>query len=205
MTIYNIVSDCFALKNLADEAMTDPETGEVRDLTDEEKSEFLSWLNENKDNLENKFNNIYKVYRNLEAEADKAKAEKDTLAAEIDRLRKRAQARENEAGRVKGLFAYAMQRLNMRKYKTSIFSIGFQATRKTAKPVTGYFNPDNIPVEFLKRELSASAIGDAVKDGRLYEINDPLKAGKLFYRNMSNEETELAGLSYLGGEALVIR
>ena len=144
MTIYDVVNDFYALKNLTNEAMTDPETGEVRELTEEEKTDFLAWIEECEQNRDVKFNNIYKAYRNIKAEANIAEAERKALKDEIDRLSKRAKARENEASRVKNLFAYAMDRLKMKKYKTALFSIGWQAIRKSAKPVEGYFNPDNI-------------------------------------------------------------
>ena len=204
MTIYDVVNDFYALKNLTNEAMTDPETGEVRELTEEEKTDFLAWIEECEQNRDTKFNNIYKAYRNIKAEADIAEAERKALKDEIDRLSKRAKARENEASRVKNLFAYAMDRLGMKKYKTALFSIGWQAIRKSAKPVDGFFNPDNIPVEFLKRELSASAINKAIEDGRLYEKEGDINRGKLFYISEIGE-CELKGVEYLGGETLVIR
>lgn len=204
MTIYNIVSDFYALKNIAEEAMTDQETGEVRELTDEEKSDFLVWLEENEQNLETKMNGIYKAYRNKEAEAAVAEAAKNAMKDEMDRQGKRAKARNNEANRIKNLFAYAMDRLKMKKYKTNLFSIGWQATRKCAKPVDGFFDADKIPTEYLKRELSPSAIDSAVKEGRLYQKDDPLQKGSLFYLE-NGIEKKLEGVSYLAGEALVLR
>ena len=204
MTIYNIISDFTALTNLVEGAMTDQETGEVRELTDEEKNDFLEWFNEHKDNLETKFNNICKVYKNIQSQADIAKAEKDTLNSEIDRLRRNEKARNNEAARVKGLISFAFDKLNLNKYKTPLFNAYFMQTKKCARPRTGYFDPDNIPVEFLTRELSASAIDKAVKEGILYEKDDQLNRGKLFYVD-SGIEKELQGVSYLGGETLVIK
>jgi hypothetical protein len=66
MTIFDVVKDCKALEVLIDEEC-DPETGELRNLTDDEKADFLGWINENKQNLQTKFDNIYKVYRNKTA------------------------------------------------------------------------------------------------------------------------------------------
>jgi hypothetical protein len=204
MTIYDITKDYKALENLVNE-MTDTETGETREFTDEEKMELTAWADEIGCNFENKFNNIYKVYRNKKAESDIAEEEKNTLEAEMDRLRKRAKARINETIRLKGLIGYALDRLKLKKYKTALFSIGYQATRKSAKPVEGFFNPDEIPVEFLKRELSPTAINKAVEEGRLYEKSDnPLNKGKLFYRDENGEQV-LKGVNYSGGETLVIR
>jgi hypothetical protein len=164
MTIYNVINDFYALKNLINEAMTDLETGEVRELTDEERADFLAWLQENEQNFETKFNNTCKVLKNLEAQADIAKAEKDALNAEIDRFRKKEKARLNEVARVKSLIIYAFDKMKMKKYKTPLFNAYFQATKKSAKPAVGFFKPDNIPVEFLKQELSPSAIDNAVKE-----------------------------------------
>jgi len=204
MTIYEITADYKALENLLDE-MTDPETGETRKFTDEEKAELTKWTDEIQGNFEAKFNGIYKVYCNKKAEAEIAIAEKNAMKAEMDRLSKRANARENEAERLKMLIGYAMDKLKMDKLKTGLFSIGYQATKKSAKPVEGIFKPDEIPVEYLKRELSQSSINEAIKEGRLYEKTvDPLDKGKLFYMDENGEQV-LKGVSYLGGKTLVIR
>jgi hypothetical protein len=212
MTIYEISGDYKALEALLNE-MTD-ENGETREFTDEEKEFFSQGFEECGENFKTKFDNIYKVYCNFKAQAEIAEAEKNVMKDEMERLRKRANARMNEAGRLKGLIIYAMDILKMKKIKTEIFSAGFQATQKSAKPITGFFNPDNIPAEFLKRELSSSAIKKAVEEGRLYDKYEnyteeekkkhPLDIGKLFYKE-SGIEKVLEGVSYLGGETLVIR
>jgi len=203
MTIYDIVGDCKALEKLIDE-MTDPETGETREFTEGEIAEFTAWADEADANLESKIDAICKVHKNKKAEAGIAEAEKNALAAEIDRLRKRAKAKENEANRVKSLIVWAFDRLKIKKYKTTLFTTYFQAIRKTAK-ANESFNPDAIPVEFLKRELSPSSVDAAVKEGRLYEKTEDLYRGKLFYRDEKGVEKRLAGVSYLGGETLVIK
>jgi hypothetical protein len=201
--IYTVVSDCKALERLIKEE-TDPETGELREISEEEKAAFLEWINEAQDNLENKFNNIYKAFKNKQAEADVAEAERKALKDEIDRLSKRSKARENEANRIKGLFAYALERLNLKKYKTPLFSIGWQAVRETAKEDKGFFDVNKIPVEYLKRELSPTAIYEAVKAGKLFKKDGESNRGKLFYFD-NNKERILEGVSYLGGQTLVIR
>jgi hypothetical protein len=201
MTIYNIISDIRALESLIN-GLTDEETGEVREITEEEKQEFLNWVNENESNFKDKFDGICRYFKNLQAQAEVAGAERDTLKAEIDRLSKRAKARENEAGRLKSLLWYALDSLKMEKFKTELFSAGIQNTRKTAKP-TALFNPDDIPTAYLKRELSPSAITEAVKVGALYEKEGPLNYTKLFYRD--NGEHELKGIAYVQGKTLVIR
>jgi len=202
ITIFDVVADCKALKNLIDE-QTDEETGEAKELSEQERADFLSWINETEQNLETKFDNLYKVFRNFKAVADIAEAEKNALKAEVERLSKRAKARENDAGRVKGLIEFAMVNLGFKKYKTALFSVGFQATKKWARPVKGFFDPDLIPVEFLTRELSATAIDKAIADGRLYTKED--QYAQLFYLDKEGEEQTLKNVTYTGSEAMVIR
>jgi len=202
MTIYEISNDFKALESLLNE-MTD-ENGETREFTDEEKEFFTQGFKECGDNFKTKLDNIYKVYCNFKAQAEIAEAERNVMKEEMERLNKRAKARENEAARLKGLIGYAMDIIHMKKIKTDLFSCGYQATQKSAKPIDGFFKPENIPIKYLKGELSPSAIKEAVKEGKLFESDDPLKRGKLFYLN-GNNVVELEGVSYLGGETLVIR
>jgi hypothetical protein len=203
-TVYEIVGDILALEKLI-EGEADPETGELPELSEEEKKQFLEWITENETNLETKFNNIYKVYRNKKTEAANAESEKENLKAEYDRLSKRAKARDNEAGRIKMLMGWAMDKLNMKKYKTALFSIGYQNTQKIVSPIHGFFNPDDIPVEFLKRELSPAAVKKAVEEGRLYEKEGQAYFSKLFYKDGEGKEQVLKGVTYIQGTALVIR
>lgn len=203
MTIYNVVADFYVLKNLSEEAMTDPETGEVRELTEQENADFLTWINESKDNLETKMNNISKVYSNKKAEIELIEAEIKVLKDEIDRLNKKKKARENEANRIKNLLAYALEKFNFRKFKTFLFTIYYQKTAKSVK-TDSLFNLDKIPVDYLRRELSPSAIKKAVDDGQLYESDNPLFRGKLFYREDGIEKM-IEGVSYLAGKSLVVR
>jgi hypothetical protein len=202
MTIYNIIADIKSLEGLI-EGLTDEDTGETREITDEEKQSFLEWIKENEGNFKDKFNNICRFFKNLRAQSDVAAAEKDALKAEMDRLSKRAKARENEAGRIKSLLWFALDSLKMQKFKTELFSVGIQHTRKSAKP-TSIFNPDDVPVAYLKRELSPSAISDAIQEGTLYEKEGPENTAKLFYQDNLGEH-ELRGVAYVQGSALVIR
>jgi len=203
MTIYEVIGDYHGLNQLIDE-MIDEETGETREFTEEEKTEFKKWVEEWKDNFDGKFDAICKARKNMQASADVARAEYDALRAEQERLSRRAKSRENAAERVKNLLWWALDVLNMKKYKTDLFSAGVQNTRKCPK-TTFDFNPLEIPTEYLKMELSSSAVQEAIKEGHLYEKEDPLLRTKLFYKNESGEEQELKGVAYLGGQSLVIR
>jgi len=202
MTIYEISKDYRALESLLNE-MTD-ENGETREFTDEEKEFFSQGFKECGENFKTKFDGIYKVYCNIKAQAKIVEAEKNAMKDEMERLKKRANARTNEARRVKSLIGYAMDVLKMKKIKTDLFSCNYKATKKSAKPIDGFFNPDNIPVEYLKRELSPSAINKAIEEGKMWEKDDPLARGQLFYFE-NGVEKKLEGVNYLGGETLVIR
>jgi hypothetical protein len=214
MKLYEIVDDIRALNALV-ENLTDEETGETREVTDEEKESFLAWINETQAAFNSKFDAVCKVYRNIRATADVCTAEKDALKAEYDRLSRRAKARESEAVRVKGLIWFAFDRLKMQKYKTDLFSAGIQNTQYSVESDT----PEQLPVEYQKIDTDATAINDAIKKGVLYqkpvsEKNEdwagggfvsPLKRDSLFFKADSGEELELVGVSYKQGKTIVIR
>ena len=202
-TLYELTNDRKALYDLIGD-LTDPETGETRDLTVEEMEALVALDNDTGDDVDNKINNICKVYKTINAQAEVAEAERVAFRDEMNRLSRTATARGNEAKRVKNLIGYFFDRLGKTKHRTSLFNVYTQATRKTAKPDM-FYDADKIPVEYLKRELSPSAIDNAIKEGRLYEKTDPLTRGMLFYVDELGFEQILAGVSYLGGETLVIR
>ena len=161
MTIYQIVGDIRSLNALV-ESLTDEETGETRELTDEEKKTFLDWIGEQEEAFNAKFDNTCKVYRNLRATADVCTAERDALKAEYDRLSKRAKARQSEADRVKGLIWFSLEALGMQKKKTELFSAGIQNTAASVR-VGDSIHPENeianlIPDEFIKKEVAKSKI-----------------------------------------------
>lgn len=220
-TIYEIVGDVRSLEALT-ESLTDEDTGETRDITDEERATFLSWIKEQSDAFDTKFDNICKYYRNIQATAVVATAEREAMKAEMDRLSKRAKAREEEAKRIKGLIWYAFDALNMKKHKTALFSAGIQATAASVK-TDSLFDPDAVPEFLLKRrELSPSAVESGVKDGKLYkkplsfnpeqiekgEAVSELDEHRLFYRDIQGDEPvekKLEHVIYAPGKTLVVR
>jgi polyhydroxyalkanoate synthesis regulator phasin len=203
MKSYEIGADYRALVNLVHDTFTDPETGEAREPTQEEKDYLASCFSEIKENAETKFENIGKFIRNIEFEADLIAAQKKIFYEEAERLRKRVTAHENQVKGLKGVAAYLLGKLDLKKIKTPSFTFGWQATAESAK--TDYlFNVDNIPVKYLKRELSPAAIKEAVKSGELYKKEGDLNRGKLFYLD-NGQEKYLEGVPYLGGETLVLR
>ena len=222
MTIYNIIGDIKSL-NVLIESLTDEETGETRELTDDEKTTFLAWINENESALYQKFDNTFKVYRNLRATADVCTAEKDALKEEYDRLSKRAKARQAEADRVKNLIWYAMEALGQKKIKTDLFSAGIQNTAASVMVGNSVLPEDEVayllPDEFTKREVVKSKIADKIKTGELYQkpvttsVKEseegthvlPHDRGAVFGKTEDGIEYRLEGILYLQGTTCVIR
>lgn len=206
-TIFNIVGDVKALNSLI-ESLTDEETGETRELTPEEKETFGEWVSEEQEKFESKFDKICKVFKNLKASASVTQAERDTLKGEMDRLSKRAKARENEADRVKGLLWYAFDSLGMKKYKTDLFSAGIQATAASVKPGALFDVADAPEWLYKEPELSSTKIKEALTTGKLYQKADaenPLDRERLYYRDEAGEETVIPNLLYSQGQTLVVR
>jgi hypothetical protein len=203
MTSYEIGVEYQALVNLVHDTFINPETGEVREPTQEDIDYLQKCFMEIKESAEIKFDNIGKYIRNVEMEADLITAQKDIFYKEVERLRKRITAHKNQVKGLKGVAAYLLEKLDLKKIHTPLFSFGWQKTAASVK--TDYlFNPDNIPVKYLKRELSPTAIKEAIKSGELYTKEGDLNRGKLFYLE-NGQEKYLEGVSYLGGETLVIR
>lgn len=210
-TIFNIVGDIKTLSALI-ESLTDEETGETRELTDEEKQIFESWVKEESEAFDSKFDKICKFFKNLKATASVAQAERDALKDEMDRLSKRAKARENEAGRVKDLLWFAFDALGMKKHKTALFSAGIQNTAASVKTDSS-FDIAKIPSWLYKEpELSATKIKEALVSGRLFQKPDsenPLERDMVFYKDRSYAGEEeiyaLPGVHYAQGTTLVVR
>lgn len=203
-TIFNIVGDVKALAALI-ESLTDEETGETRELTDEEKTTFAAWVKEESEAFDSKFDKICKFFKNLKATASVAQAERDALKDEMDRLSKRAKARENEAGRVKDLLWFAFDALGMKKHKTELFSAGIQATAASVKTDSS-FNVWQVPREYWKTpEISATEIKKGLELGDLFQKADsenPLERDLVFVKSTGEA---IAGLHYAQGSTLVIR
>jgi hypothetical protein len=214
-TIFNIVGDVKALSTLI-ESLTDEETGETRELTDEEKTTFAAWVKEESEAFDSKFDKICKFFKNLKATAAVAQAERDSLKDEMDRLSKRAKARENEAGRIKDLLWFAFDALGMKKHKTALFSAGIQNTAASVKTDSS-FDIAKVPDWLYKEpELSATKIKEALADGRLFQKPDsenPLERDEVFYalaaptlQDPTGEiEVKLLGIHYAQGSTLVVR
>lgn len=134
-------------------AAIDPETGELIDEAALDLSEFLE------SERDEKIENIALWIKNLKAEAEALKAEKDSFA-------KRQKAAENKAEWLKGYLASA---LNGQKFKTVKCSVSFRSSE--AVEITDeaaaieYFEgiswPEAVKVE---KTLSKSAVKDYIKN-----------------------------------------
>ena len=203
-TMYQIVGDIKTLTALIED-LTDEETGETRELTDEEKQTFAAWVKEESEAFDSKFDRICKFFKNLKATAATAQAERDALKEEMDRLSKRAKARENEAVRIKDLLWFAFDALGMKKHKTALFSAGIQATAASVKTDSS-FDIAKIPARYWKTpELSSSAIKAGIESGELFQKPDSenvLERDKVFVKETGKE---LSGVRYSQGSTLVVR
>jgi hypothetical protein len=200
MTIYDALDDISALRNLI-ESLTDEETGETRELNDDEKAQFIAWCAETEDAFKDKFDKICKVYKNMRASANVCTEEKDALKAEYDRLSKRSKSKEAEADRMKGLIWFALDKLHKKKFKTDLFSAEIQNTQYSVKCQ----NAGSLPFDFQKIEANNSAIKEAVSKGELYTKDEPQFYSKLFFKDENLKEFELIGVAYTQGSTIVIR
>jgi hypothetical protein len=203
MTLYQIADELKAVAKLADGAV-DEETGAVIPVSDEDRETLKRWFDEGEEAFDSKLDNYARFMKNLEADAAVAAAARDAMKAEMDRLGRTAKAAEAKKDRLRSLLHFTFNSLGIRKHKTQLFGFTIQNTAKSAKPSTT-FSIDNVPEWIIKHEFSPSLVKSFVASGYLYEKDGPLDRGKLFYKETREKETELAGVSWLGGETLVVR
>jgi hypothetical protein len=188
--MYEITGEIMALKSLV-ESLEDDD-GNPRDPSDEEKKTIMEWIGQTETAFYNKADNICKFVKNLKIEAAVAEAERKAHKEELDRLSRTAKTREHKADTVRMLLHEAMSALKMKKYKSALFSVNVQATAKSARMIAG----KKVPPEWAKPlELDGTRVKTAIEDGVLV-VTD----GELYTR--SGEKT---GISWLGGETIVIR
>lgn len=127
-------------------ALVDPETGEVVDV------EALEALEMERDR---KISNVACWYKDLKAEAEAIKAEKQNLA-------RRQQSCENKAEQLKD---YLFRALNGLKYKDSKVSISYRKSEEVI--VDESLDLNTLPEDLLrvKLEPNKTAIKDAIKEG----------------------------------------
>jgi hypothetical protein len=190
MTMYEITGDIGALKALINSL--EDEGGNPREPTDEERKVFHEWYGETKPAFYGKADDICKLVKNLEIEAEIARAEYKAYKEEMDRLSRTAKARENKAKTVRMILHEAMTALGLKKYKSALFSVNVQNTAKSARMADGC----PVPPEFAKPlELDGAKVKKAIEDGSLACVDNMLytRGGKK------------TGITWLGGETIVIR
>lgn len=128
--------------------------------TDDDVKAFSALMNEVQGEFEDKAENICKLIRNLQSEAEAFKAEKQ-------RFEKKQKALENKADALKSYLEYnARQFLQQgEKRKVGLFTLSF---RKTPGRLV-YDDEAMIPGEFFKRSVDVAKLKDAVQSGKVIE------------------------------------
>lgn len=132
----------------------DPETGELI------SEDALAEVDELQEARDQKIEGVALWVKNLTAEAEALKREKDSFAA-------REKAAKNKAERLKGYLAYA---LAGQKFKTDKVAISYRTSESVI--FTDDIDIEQLPEEYLRRsapELDKAAVKEALKAGEVIE------------------------------------
>ncbi len=197
--LYDIAEDLLSLNDLM-ESLVD-ENGEPREPTDEEIEEMRKWFEVTQEELQNKFDSYCKFIKNLKLSSENADSERKNMKDELDRLAKRAKARENQRNAVQGLLRWNLERLGIKTFKSDLFTANIQNGQKQVS-LASTAKIETLPEEFLKpRELDTVAVKDALKDGLLIQKEGAENYGKVFTR----DGEEIKGLMVIQGTNFIIR
>jgi predicted RNase H-like nuclease (RuvC/YqgF family) len=197
--LYDIAEDLLSLNDLI-ESLVD-ENGEPREPTEEEMQEMKKWFEVTYEELQNKFDSYCKFIKNLKLSSENADSERKNMKDELDRLAKRAKARENQRNAVQGLLRWNLERLGIKTFKSDLFTANIQNGQKQVS-LASTAKIEDIPAEYLKpRELDTVAVKDALKDGVLIQKEGAENYGKVFTR----EGVEIKGLMVIQGTNFIIR
>jgi len=197
--LYDIAEDLLSLNDLM-ESLVD-ENGEPREPTEEEMQEMRKWFEVTQEELQNKFDSYCKFIKNLKLSSENADSERKNMKDELDRLAKRAKARENQRNAVQGLLRWNLERLGIKTFKSDLFTASIQNGQKQVS-LASTAKIETLPEEFLKpRELDTVAVKDALKDGLLIQKEGAENYGKVFTR----EGVEIKGLMVIQGTNFIIR
>ncbi len=197
--LYDIAEDLLSLNDLI-ESLVD-ENGEPREPTAEEMEEMRKWFEVTQEELQNKFDSYCKFIKNLKLSSENADSERKNMKDELDRLAKRAKARENQRNAVQGLLRWNLERLGIKTFKSDLFTANIQNGQKQVS-LASTAKIDELPAEYLKpRELDTVAVKDALKDGILTQKEGAENYGKVFTR----EGVEINGLLVIQGTNFIIR
>jgi hypothetical protein len=187
-SLYELTGDATALQHLA-MSLVDEE-GNDRAPTDEEREAFLAWINESETNIHAKVDNIGRFIRNTESEIDLIGGELKPFADEVKRLSARIKQRENLVKRLKFLVLESLMRLQQKEYKTALFTFSRCATPKAVIINEDMLNIEDLPNEWVKKEVSKSAIKESISSGDALIVDLHIKYhGK-----------DINGIKYVGGE-----
>ena len=197
--LYDIAEDLLSLNDLM-ESLVD-ENNEPREPTEEEMEEMRKWFDVTQEELQNKFDSYCKFIKNLKLSSENADSERKNMKDELDRLAKRAKARENQRNAVQGLLRWNLERLGIKTFKSDLFTANIQNGQKQVS-LASTAKIETLPEEFLKpRELDTVAVKDALKDGLLIQKEGAENYGKVFTR----EGEEIKGLMVIQGTNFIIR
>ena len=197
--LYDIAEDLLSLNDLM-ESLVD-ENNEPREPTEEEMEEMRKWFDVTQEELQNKFDSYCKFIKNLKLSSENADSERKNMKDELDRLAKRAKARENQRNAVQGLLRWNLERLGIKTFKSDLFTANIQNGQKQVS-LASTAKIEELPAEYLKpRELDTVAVRDALKDGLLIQKEGAENYGKVFTR----EGVEIKGLMVIQGTNFIIR
>lgn len=143
--LYELMSDYASLQAAFDD----------ESITMEGLEELLDAVDESKDDLRTKVDNICRLIRNVDGEVDKFRSEERRLAA----IRK---ARENKRQRIFDWLKNTMDLLNVDKVKTNVFEVAM--VEQGYKVVV--VDEDKIPDEYIrvKKSPNMTKLNKAYKD-----------------------------------------
>lgn len=124
--------------------------------TDEDVRAFLDLMNGVKAEFDTKAENLVKLIRNIESEADAYKAEADALM-------KRARVEQNRADRIKDYLEREFRAIGGGKRTVGLFTLAIQKN----PPALDIVNEKAVPEEYCiyERKIDKSKLKDALKDG----------------------------------------
>lgn len=156
MTIYEIKDDYMAFNNLVFDLQEKLEE-EDRDITEEERSLLMSFLEENEKNFTDKIESYAKFIKNLEAEAA-------GIESEFYRLQRKKRTAEKLASHLKKNLDYVFKKIGIKEKKAGIFNFKIQKN----PPSLVIDRPEDVPEFYIKPQppvYDTAQIKKDLKDG----------------------------------------
>lgn len=163
MTIYEIAHEVTEIEDLYDSAVD--ENGEPRELTEDEKEILKKWILANEDTFKEKFDSYGKFIQNLKIQAELAESTRKLYKAELDRLAARSKTATNRMESMKSILLWAMNTMHIDKVKTALFSASIRENPLSVNIDDAKI--EEVPDQYLKKEISKSAVSQDIKNGTL--------------------------------------